>query len=186
MYLTVDQVMSYGPCYKNEKVEALFAGRETITLHDVAAMNISDEDKIWLFRQENVLSSGTKFKWLEIIVTRAIKTALTVYIEPSYAKWAENWLNGTNRSARAAVANTHAAVAAARAAARAAVAAAVAADVADAADAYAADVAVYAHVTAYAADVAVYAAVTARAARAAAAEYKQQVADLIELLDKED
>lgn len=159
MKLTVDQVMSYGPCCEQDEIEALFAGRETITLHDVAAMNISEADKIWLFCQEDVLTTDIEAKWRGTIVTRAIKTALTVYTEPSYVKWAENWLNGIDRSFNSA----HAA-----------------AYDSDHAAAYAA-----AHAAAYAA-----AARAARAARATADaaddEYKQQVADLMELLDKED
>lgn len=157
MKLTVDQVMSYGPCYKAEKIEALFAGREAIALHDVAEMDIPGKDKVWLFCQKDVLSVGAMRKWLETIVTRAIKTALAVYNEPRYVKLAENWLNGNDRS-----------VSTARAAS----------------DAYAADAASRAAAAAAAASYAADAA--SDAAAAVAAEYKQQVIDLMTLLDKED
>ena len=161
MRLTINRVMSYKPCYKKEKIEALFAGRKIISLHDVAEMDIPYKDKVWLFTRPNVLSRKIKDKWLEIIITRAINTAKHVYINPEWNKWADNWLDGTNRSADAAYA-AYAAYAAADAAAYAAYAAYAAADAAaDAADA-AYDAADAAH----------------------AAECKQQVNDLFNLLKK--
>ncbi len=174
MRLTVDQVMSYGPCYKADKIEALFAGREAISLHDVAEMDIPGKDKVWLFCQKDVLNTDIEAKWHETIVTRAIKTALAVYNEPSYVKWAENWLNGNDRSVRTA----YDAAEAARDA-YAAHAAKAAAHVANAAYADR-DAAHEAHAV-YAISAAAHAANAA--AHAISGEYKQQVADLMALLD---
>ncbi len=47
--VTVDQVMAWKPCaeYTRQRVEALFAGRESLSPPDVAALNIPLQDKLW-------------------------------------------------------------------------------------------------------------------------------------------
>lgn len=46
---TVNQIMATKPCpdYTRERVEGLFAGRETITPEDVKALKIKNADKLW-------------------------------------------------------------------------------------------------------------------------------------------
>ena len=141
MKLTVNRVMSYEPCYTRDKVETLFAGRKVISLHDVYEMDIPNTDKIWILTRPNVLNSKIRDKWLEIIVTIAINTAKQFCNNSEWNKWADNWLNGTDRSYAAAYNAANAA---------------------------------------YAANAACAAANNANAV----AEYKQQVEDILSMLDK--
>lgn len=48
--ITLDDVMAMEPCgfYPRESVEALFAGRESLTVADVWALDIPDEDRRWV------------------------------------------------------------------------------------------------------------------------------------------
>ena len=164
---TVADIMATGPCYSQEKVEALFAGRKTVTALDIITANISAKDRSWQVTRPGFLSIDIRDRWLEIVVTRAVTNyALNCDVE-SVRKWAAKWLDGTDRTADAAGAADTAAVFVADASAAAAAYAAYA--YADAA-AYAA----YAYADAYAA----YAAADARNA-----EYDQQIADLIALIE---
>ena len=56
--LTIDDVLSHNPCseYTRERVETLFAGRETITAKDVLAMDIGNLDKIWIIDVAELIS----------------------------------------------------------------------------------------------------------------------------------
>ena len=46
---TIDNILAMHPCsgYTRERVTELFAGRDTITAHDIDAMEISQQDKGW-------------------------------------------------------------------------------------------------------------------------------------------
>jgi hypothetical protein len=109
-------------------------------------------DCIWALRA----TDGGK----EIAQEFAIRVALKVYFEPSWVSWANNWLNGTDRSKTAAYA------AAAACAAANAANAAYSANAANAANAaYAADAAANAAYAACAAANAAYSAAADAAAR---------------------
>jgi len=45
--MTVEDIMKHEPCYARERVEKLWAGRESLSFSDVAKLNIQDGDKIW-------------------------------------------------------------------------------------------------------------------------------------------
>ena len=47
--LTVDQIMAFGPChdYPRERVAALWAGRDSLTAAEIAALEIPDTDRVW-------------------------------------------------------------------------------------------------------------------------------------------
>ena len=47
--VTVDQVLSWNPCsrYNRERVTELFADRETLTVLDILALDITADDKLW-------------------------------------------------------------------------------------------------------------------------------------------
>lgn len=49
--VTVDEIMSWNPCddYDRPRVESLFAGRESLTVHDIDALGISASDRLWAF-----------------------------------------------------------------------------------------------------------------------------------------
>ena len=189
---TISEMLSERPCaeYRDKvKLDALWAGRERLTLVDVLRLDIPARDRIWVAIRPKAISSEMRKEWREGIVARAIKRACEVYTDEAYHAWAEKWLRGEDRSrgADAAAADAYAA------AAYAAAAAAYAAADADAAAAYAAadaDAAYAAAAAAAAADAAAAAAdaaaaAAADAADAYAAEREQQVVDLITLLEDE-
>jgi len=56
--VTVEQVMAWSPCYSysQEKMAALFAGRDVLSAQDIAALNISCEDRVWALLHSEFLS----------------------------------------------------------------------------------------------------------------------------------
>jgi len=155
---TISDIMGTGPCYTQEKVRKLFAGRESVTALDIITANIPAKDRVWQVTRPGFLSIDIRDRWLEIVVTRAITNYAAHCGVESVRKWAAKWLDGTDRTAYAAGAADTAAYAAYAAYAYAAYAA-------------------YAYAAAGAADTAAVAAAYARNA-----EYELQIADLIELI----
>jgi len=47
MNVTVDRIMNLHPCYTRARVEQLWAGHRSLTLTQIATLNISPEDRIW-------------------------------------------------------------------------------------------------------------------------------------------
>lgn len=45
--VTIEQVSSWRPCYPDERVIELFAGRESLSVDDITALEIPSLDKIW-------------------------------------------------------------------------------------------------------------------------------------------
>ena len=198
--LTVDDIMAYRPCYTRERVAELFAGRTSMTIREICAVETAAKDRVWFLTRSAVLDLDLRNQWITIFVTRAVtKHALHCGIL-SVEDWAANWLSNTDRSTYAADAAAsaayddafaaNAAAYAADAAAYNATKAAASAAAYDAAFAASAASATYnaAYNAAYAAaSAAAYAAYAANAANAAydaayAAECDQQIADLLSLL----
>jgi hypothetical protein len=154
---TVDAIMALNPCdrYPRERIVELWDGRESLSLREILALDIPAQDRVWVALQPGAIPSAGCSVVIERAVTRAIGLAMAQQPSPEWKSWAEKWLSGEDRTAHAAAYAAYAAEAAAYAAAAAAF--------------YAAEAAAYA---AYAA---------AEAAEAAEAEYKQQIADIIEL-----
>jgi hypothetical protein len=57
--VTMDQVLSWEPCYSREQIGTLFAGRERITALDVLSMDIPVEDHLWAVLREELISPRT-------------------------------------------------------------------------------------------------------------------------------
>jgi hypothetical protein len=53
--ITIEQVMSWEPCYPQERVEELFAGREVLTIEDVFNLDIPAEHKLWVLLREELI-----------------------------------------------------------------------------------------------------------------------------------
>jgi len=53
--VTMEQVMAWKPCYSNEEIEKLFAGRESLSWEDVVALDIPTEDKLWALLHEEFI-----------------------------------------------------------------------------------------------------------------------------------
>ncbi len=55
--ITVDQVMGWDPWYDREKIESLFAGRESLTAADILDLPISANDRLWAVLREDCLQA---------------------------------------------------------------------------------------------------------------------------------
>ena len=185
---TIDEMLAERPCeeYTQERITELWAGRERLSLLEILDLPILAKDIVWVICRRNALTPEQQAEWLECIVTRAIRNhALNCGI-PTVEAWAQNWLDGTDRSSTAAAAwAAWTAVWASEAAweARAATWTAWAAAAARAAEAWAA--AAWAVEAAAAAAAWTAQAAAARAAAARAAERERQVQDCREILTQE-
>jgi hypothetical protein len=189
--LTPKQIVALGPCrgYDLKQVTELFNNKESVTY-----LEILDTDKIplgdiiWVFCQLTVLKYEIREQWLEVIVTRAVTNHALHYGVDNVEQWAKNWLNGNDRTAKAASSIYSAAYAAASDAIRAA--ACIAGDTTYAAydAAYVATCYAARGATAYATARAAYATTAAAADDACtnyaarAEERKQQIQDLKKIL----
>ena len=56
--VTIEQVLAWHPCaeYTEERIAELFAGRNALTAEDVAALDISAEDRIWALLHNEFLT----------------------------------------------------------------------------------------------------------------------------------
>jgi len=103
---TIDEMLAERPCkeYTQERITELWAGRERLSLRDILMLDIPSSDRIWVACRPGALTDQQQAAWLERIVTRAIiHHALNCGI-PTVEAWAQNWLDGTDRSNAAAAA----------------------------------------------------------------------------------
>jgi len=117
--LTVDEVMALHPCYTRERVEELWAGRESLTLAEIAALDIPLEDRLWCVLAPGVLPDAV----LGELHCRIVDEAVVIY-EKHYPNDPRprraNEVHRAYRRGEATLAEWNAARAAARAAAWAA------------------------------------------------------------------
>ena len=52
---TIEEVESWGVCYPRERLEELFAGRETLTARDCLDLEIPDEDKLFVLLRPEMI-----------------------------------------------------------------------------------------------------------------------------------
>lgn len=59
--VSIQDVISFSPCNSDSarRVEELFAGRETINVHDILAMEIPFEHQVWLFMRPELIDQET-------------------------------------------------------------------------------------------------------------------------------
>ena len=180
--VTVEWVMSHGPCgvYPESIVRELIG--EGVSRVDAMRLDLPPKDLVWVATRPRFLSPDERRAWLDLVVERAIRRMLGRSGSPAWEAWAAAWLSGEDRTASAAaVACAAARAAEARAATRAdAARAATRADAARAAAARAAAAAAWAATradaaraadAAWAAAWAAWAATRADAARAADAAW---------------
>ena len=55
--VTLEQVLSWGPCYSDKKVAMLFAGRDSLTARDILTLDIPVEDRLWAVLREDMISA---------------------------------------------------------------------------------------------------------------------------------
>ena len=120
---TVAEMKAEGPCkdYTLDRLTELWAGRDKLTLLEICDLDIPDADKMWCAFRPTALTSAQRGELLDRIVTRAVTNHALHCGAPGVEAWAQKWLNGEDRTARAAYAAAYAAYAtdAARAAERA-------------------------------------------------------------------
>ena len=166
---TVGAVLEYHPChcYGEKEITALWAGREALSLREILALEIRAQDRIWFVCQKGVLSKQRREQLFVRIAGRAIRRALDSPVTNRWRQWAEDWLSGKDRSAKAAtkeaaaagtMRHTYAALAASGAGSR--------------------DLDVVSRRVAL---VAGYSVAAARMRKAATAEYESQILDVLEL-----
>ena len=100
---TVKEMMAENPCkrYTVAIVEKLWAGRESLSLAEVLALDIPTADRMWATWRPGALTKKQETALQKKIITRAITNhALHCKIE-SVEKWARKWLSGEDRSAAA-------------------------------------------------------------------------------------
>ena len=75
--LTVDQVMALEPCddYPRERVVELWAGRESLTIAEIAALDISLSDRLWCVLAPGVLPDAV----LGELHCRIVDEAVAIY-----------------------------------------------------------------------------------------------------------
>ena len=73
---TVDEMMAEKPCdgYPQERVAALWGGRERLTLLEVLRLHIPAADRVWVATRPAALPDETLYRWLDIVVSRAVET----------------------------------------------------------------------------------------------------------------
>src|SRR3990167_11319300 len=93
--ITVDEIMAHHPCaaYPSERVERLIGAGKTPG--EIARLRIAPVDRVWCLTRPGILPPYALVEW-------AIRCAMAVYAEPSWARWAVRWLDGSDRSAASA------------------------------------------------------------------------------------
>ena len=129
--VTVDQVMSWEPCddYTRERVEELFAGRESLSALEITELDIPAKDIMWAVLCEELLPAEILHKFACRCAEQALIREREAGREPDPCSWAaikakRKWLLGEitdGELAAARVAAESAARVAAEFAARAAV-----------------------------------------------------------------
>lgn len=110
---TVEAIVKLGPCYSEARIREVYAGRATLTLREILALDIPAADRLWVVWRPRVLTPAQRQTVCDRIVERAIRSYALG--EPTTKVWATRWLDGTDRSRAAAAGAARAAGAAARA-----------------------------------------------------------------------
>ena len=101
---TVGAVLEYHPChcYGEKEITALWAGRKALSLREILGLEIPAQDRMWFVCQKGVLSRQRHERLFVRIAGRAIRRALDSPVTDRWRQWAEDWLSGKDRSAKAA------------------------------------------------------------------------------------
>jgi hypothetical protein len=100
--LNVDQIMDLDPCYSRAKVEAVFNGRESLTLAEILTADIPPEDRIWVLTQPGVITPEQVKEFCDKTADRAVRNHCLNSGIKAVEEWAAKWLSGEDRTAWAA------------------------------------------------------------------------------------
>ena len=124
MSYTIDDVMSWKPCYSREQVSGWFGARTCMTVDDLMELDISDDDKLWCLLRPHVISERKLHELACNYADHALQRERAAGHEPDRRSWAaietkRRWLRGeaTDQELAAAWSAARAAEAAAEAAA---------------------------------------------------------------------
>jgi len=87
MKVTIQDVLNLKPCYTSQYLQALWQGKESLALQEIAGLDISDVDRIWVLirlmpNPENVVEKA---------MSRYLKAALEYYTDPAALEAIKNW-----------------------------------------------------------------------------------------------
>jgi hypothetical protein len=94
MTVTVDAIMQLQPCYTRKEVKMLWAGRASLTIHEIADLDIPTADRIWALWR--VIPADHQRRALKRTVARSVRNHALSH--PSTRAWAEQWLYVEDRS----------------------------------------------------------------------------------------
>ena len=99
---TVEEMLAEGPCpgYDRDRIAALWAGRERLSLWDILMLDIPVLDRLWCSYRPGVLTAAQERDRTHRILRRTVETcARGCGIRATVEQWAEDWLNSRDRSA---------------------------------------------------------------------------------------
>lgn len=87
MKVTIQDVLNLEPCYTPQYLQKLWQGKESLTLQEIADLDISDVDRIWVLihlmpNPENVVEKA---------ISRYLKAALEYYTDSAALEAIKNW-----------------------------------------------------------------------------------------------
>ena len=94
---TVQDIVNAKACYTREQIEILWAGRKSLGLREILALDIPAQDRLWVCWNPKALTPKQRTKAINRIVRRAVETFALP--EPSTARWARKWLDGIHAEA---------------------------------------------------------------------------------------
>jgi len=104
--MTKNEILALGPChdYTEKRLEELARGRESVSLPEILRMEeIPLHHRVWLLSHSEVWANPKNCHvWMKQFVTRAITNNALHCGVPEYERWAENWLDGSDRTAASA------------------------------------------------------------------------------------
>ena len=113
MSYTIDDVMSWKPCYSREQMSGWFRARSCMTVDDLMALDISDDDKLWCLLRPEVVPERKLHELACDYAERALERERKAGREPDERSWAaiettRRWLRGEATDQELAAAGTSA------------------------------------------------------------------------------
>lgn len=102
---TVEEMLAEGPCerYTEQRITELWAGRERLSLREIADLEIPPEGVVWVACRPGAITPEQVRAWLvDRVVARAVRNHALRCGVPEVERWAVQWLSGEDRTAAAA------------------------------------------------------------------------------------
>lgn len=107
--ITIKNLNKWGACdredgerYSDANLEKIFRGRKSLTIKEVLRLRIPDADKVWVATRPGVMTRDQASAWLDLVITRAVRTHALRCGTESVEEWARRWLSGEDRTTAAA------------------------------------------------------------------------------------